>query len=67
MPITLTETVEEEVCLLSNQKLRCYKQCACEVEQIFHVLYVVSGGGHRHLSKTEVSYNRQRARDTAKS
>lgn len=48
--------VEEEVVnLLANQRPRCFIQCAGAVEQIFHVQYVVSGGGHSHLCETEVS------------
>lgn len=47
--------IEEEVRLLSNQRLRYYELRACAVDQIFHALYVVSGGGHTHLNKTEVS------------
>lgn len=56
---TPKRAVEEEVRPLSNRRIRCYVLRACAVVQVFHVLYVVSGGGHRHQSKTEVSYNMQ--------
>lgn len=53
------EEEEEVVYFLSNQRPRCFISCAGAVRQIFHVQYVVSGGGHRRLSKTEVSYATQ--------
>lgn len=50
-------SVEEELDVSSNQRIRCCELCACAVVLRFHALYVVSGGGHTHLSKTEVSYD----------
>lgn len=58
------QAVEEVVCLLPNQMLRYIVQRACGVKQIVHVLYVVSGGGHRHLRRTEVSFDRPCVHDT---
>lgn len=48
---------EEELDVLANQEKRCCESCACVVVLEFHVLNVVFGGGHSHLSKTEVSYD----------
>lgn len=49
---------EEESAVLSNQRKRCCKHCAGVVPLECHVLYVVvSGGGHRRQSKTQVSYD----------
>lgn len=47
--------VEEDERRLSNQILRHFVSRACAVVQAFHVLYVASGGGHRHLIRAEVS------------
>uniref|UniRef100_H2UYA5 Prohibitin 1 n=1 Tax=Takifugu rubripes TaxID=31033 RepID=H2UYA5_TAKRU len=46
---------EEELDISSNQRRRCCELCAGAVVLRFHVLYVVSGGGHTHLSKTEIA------------
>ncbi|CAJ1076241.1 prohibitin [Xyrichtys novacula] len=49
------QAIEEETSLLSNQRLRPYVQRAGAVKQVFHVFYVVSGGGHRHLRNSEIA------------
>lgn len=54
---TWRKSGEEELDVLSNQRKLCCKHCACVVVLQFHVLSVVSGGGHRRQSKTEVSYD----------
>lgn len=44
-------TKQRTVWRLSNQKAGCESLCAGAVSEIFHVLYVVSGGGHSRWSK----------------
>lgn len=48
---------EEVVGPSSNQNARYSASRAGAVTQALHVFHVVSGGGHRHPSKTEVSYD----------